>query len=434
MRHPAGDESHHESRSEYTPIMGAPNTRSTAEYTFPLAGLLILAAAIFVSVTSEFLPVGLLPDLAESFRVSEAQVGLLVTIFAGTVVISAAPLSILTRKVPRKNLVVIVLIAFAVANGLASVAPSYEILVTARVIGGLAHGLFWAVVSAYGAYLVPKHHIGRAVAITSGGGTAAFILGVPLGTALGHALGWRLAFAVIGVIVLLLVGLVIRFLPPVTHGEQLHTGEIAIPLRKDRSVLGVVFICVIVALVMFGHNIFYTYIAPYLIDVAGFDESSIALLLFVYGGAGAIGLVLAGIVSDRFPRAGLIGAIALVAASVFVIALQPQQTWVLIAAFIVWAIAFGGAPAILQTRMLHTASARIRDTAAAFLTTSFNIAIGGGALVGGLLLSNVGVAVLPFADVAIMVIAIVMIIVSDIVLRRRELARIGRTGSISTQR
>ena len=131
---------------------------------------------------------------------------------------------------------------------------------------------------------------------------------------------------------------------------------------------------------------------------------------------------------------GLIGAIVLVAASVLVIALQPQQTWVLIAAFIVWAIAFGGAPAILQTRMLHTASARIRDMAAAFLTTSFNIAIGGGALVGGLLLSNVGVAVLPFADVVIMVVAIVMIFVSDAVLRRRELARIGRTGTIPTQR
>ncbi|MET0806383.1 MAG: MFS transporter, partial [Lacisediminihabitans sp.] len=161
----------------------------STRYTFPWVGLLVLACAIFVSVTSEFLPTGLLPDIAAGLTVSASQVGFLVTVFAGTVVLSTTPLAALTRNFSRKSLVVVVLLIIAASGVLAAVAPTYAVLVVARVIGGLAHGLFWAVVGAYAAHLVPKHQIGRAVAITSGGGTAAFVLGVPLGTALGHALG-----------------------------------------------------------------------------------------------------------------------------------------------------------------------------------------------------------------------------------------------------
>ncbi|HEV7951079.1 MAG TPA: MFS transporter [Glaciihabitans sp.] len=404
--------------------MGAPDTRSTPTYTFPWAGLLILAAAIFVAVTSEFLPVGLLPDLARTFDVSESQVGLLVTIFAGAVVVSAAPLTALTRRVPRKALVIGVLLVFAVGNVLAAVAPSYEILVIARVIGGLAHGLFWSVVGAYTGYLVPKHHLGRAVAITSGGGSAAFVLGVPLGTALGHAVGWRLTFALIAATIFVIILLVLKFLPSIHHGEKLATGEIALPMRKDRSLLGVVFVCAIVVVVMIGHNIFYTYITPYLISVAGFPEESIAMLLFLFGGAGAVGLVIAGTLSDRFPRSGLVVSISIVAASVLVIALFPTNTTVVLTAIVVWAVAFGGAPAMLQTRLLHTASARIRDAASAWYTTSFNFAIGGGALVGGFILNGFGLATLPFVDAALITAGVVLIIVTNVVLRRREAARV----------
>jgi predicted MFS family arabinose efflux permease len=380
----------------------------------------VLAGAIFVSVTSEFLPTGLLPDMAGELAVSESRIGLLVTIFAGTVVISTTPLAALTRNYSRKYLVVVVLVVVAAGNIIAAVAPSYEILVGARIIGGLAHGLFWAVVGAYAAHLVPKHQIGRAVAITSGGGTAAFVLGVPLGTALGHALGWRLAFAVIGVIVVVLALLVLRFLPAVDHRVTLATGEIPLPMRKDRTLPGVIVLCIVIIVVMTGHNLFYTYIAPWLISVGGFAEDSIAVLLFLFGGAGAIGLVLAGLVSDRFPRAGLIVATALVAASVLVLALAADSQVVIVGAIVVWGIAFGGLPAMLQTRMLHTASARLRDLAAALFTTSFNFAIGFGALAGGIVLDQVGIITLPFVDVVIIAVGVVFMLASNAWLATRS--------------
>ncbi len=399
------------------------NQGTTATKPFPWTGLFVLSALIFTSVTSEFLPTGLLPDIARDLKVSESQVGLLITLFAATVVVSAAPLTALTRRFPRKYLVITVLLVFILANVGAALAPTYELLAAARVLGGLAHGLFWAVVSGYTAYLVPKKQLGRAVAITAGGGTAAFILGVPVGTALGHAVGWRLAFAAIAVIILALTIVAARLLPHVDNTVTLSTGEIALPLRRDKTIPGVVLICVTVILLMLGHNIFYTYIAPFLLSPVGIDPSAIAGVLFLYGGAGAVGLALAGFFADRFPRAGLVAALALVAASVLVIALVPTQPVVVIATMVIWSIAFGGAPAMLQTRMLHTASPRIRDVASAYLTTSFNIAIGGGALVGGILLDRTSILVLPFVDVGITLLAIVVFLIGDAIVRRKLAAR-----------
>lgn len=392
---------------------------TTSSKPFPWTGLFVLSALIFTSVTSEFLPTGLLPDIARDLDVSESQVGLLITVFAATVVVSAAPLTALTRRFPRKYLVIVVLFVFIVANVLAALAPTYELLAGARILGGLAHGLFWAVVGGYTGYLVPKKQLGRAVAITAGGGTAAFILGVPVGTALGHAVGWRLAFAAIAVIILALTIVAARLLPHVDNTVTLSTGEIGLPLRKDRSIPSVVLVCLTVILIMLGHNIFYTYIAPFLISPVGVDASAIAGVLFLYGGAGAIGLALAGVLADRFPRAGLVGAIALVALAVLVIALFPTQPVIVIGTMVVWSIAFGGAPAMLQTRMLQVASARIRDVASAYLTTSFNIAIGGGAAIGALLLDRTSILVLPFVDVAITLAAIVVFLVGDAIVTRR---------------
>src|SRR5262245_52948700 len=137
---------------------------------FPLFRLLVLTGAIFVSVSSEFLPTGLLPDMAAELGVSESQIGLLVTVFAATVVISTAPLTVVTRRYSRKWLMVALLGAFALANVICAIAPNYPILVGARVLGGLAHGLFWAVTGPYAALLVPRHQLARAISVTNAGG------------------------------------------------------------------------------------------------------------------------------------------------------------------------------------------------------------------------------------------------------------------------
>ena len=234
---------------------------------FPFFRLLVITGAIFIAITSEFLPTGLLPDISGELRVSESQVGLLVTVFAGTVVVTTAPFAFLTRTLSRKWLMVGLLVVFAISNFLAAGAPTYEVLVASRVLGGLAHGLFWAVTGPYASHLVPPHQLARAVAVTGMGGTAAFIFGVPLGTALGHALGWRLAFAVVGGVVLVFLALVVLFLPPVQHLVPLATGEILVPARHDRTIPAIVIVCLTVAILITGQNTLSTYIVPWATEV-----------------------------------------------------------------------------------------------------------------------------------------------------------------------
>jgi predicted MFS family arabinose efflux permease len=268
---------------------------------------------------------------------------------------------------------------------------------------------------------VTKGQLARAVAITSAGGSAAFVLGIPAGTALGHLLGWRLAFSVVGAVILVLAVLVLRLLPPVDHRVAV-TGELSVPLRKDPSILGVVFVCVITLLVMTGHNLYYTYIVPFFTVVNGFPDDAVSLLLLGYGLAGAAGLLLVGLFGGRFPRVGLLVSTGAIVAAVLTIGLLPREPIVVVVALAIWGTAFGGAPALLHTRVLHNASRQLRDVASAFVTTSFNIGIGGGALVGSLLLEGYGLEALPFADAVVTGAVVLVLLVSGLAIRRRAVA------------
>lgn len=388
----------------------------------PLGGLLVLSGAIFASVTSEFLPTGLLPEMARDLGVSEARVGLLVTAFATTVILSTVPLTALTARVPRKVLMVTLLGVFALANLLAALAPSYEPLAAARVLGGMAHGLFWAVAGPYAARMVRPDQLARALSISNAGGSIAFILGVPVGTALGQFLGWRAAFAVMAGVVLVFLVLVVLVLPPVEHRVTLATGELSLPVRRDRTIPAIIIVASTVLLFATGHNALYTYIAPWGIQVAGLAEESMGGVLLAFGVAGALGLGVAGILGDRFPRAAMPALFALGAIAVALMpaaaAVDPGLAVLLLA---VWSFAFGGTPALAHARMMTSASLRLRDLAAALMTIAFNGAIALGALIGALVVEGPGVELLPWLACGGFVIAALFALGTD----RRRLASSG---------
>lgn len=388
----------------------------------PWPSLLLLSAAIFVAVTSEFLPIGLLPQMASELGVTEAQIGMLVTVFAGTVVVATAPLVHLTRAMPRKRLLLVLLAVFALANLLAAIAPGYAVLLVARVLGGAAHGVFWAVVSPYAARLVTPERLASAVAIATSGATLASIAGVPLGTLLGVAVGWRTSFGVIAVVVVVIGLAIAAVLPPVEHRSASDPAAPTTRARafRDATFWPVIVLCVTVALVTLGHATFYTYIAPWVIGVAGFAPASVAGVLLLFGAAGAVGVAAAGVLGDRFPRGLLPVLLAGVIVSVAAVAVLAVVPPAVIVFLVLWSAFLGGVPIIFQARLLRTASESLRDIGSAWLTVAFNIGIGGGALVGALVLETWSLAELPLVTVACLVVALVMVLVS--ILKRQRVA------------
>lgn len=381
---------------------------------FPWTGLIALAAATFLSVTSEMIPTGLLPDMSASLGVSEAQIGLLVTVFAFTVVVTSTPLTALTRRWPRHGLLIGILVVLGVSNGLTAIAPSYEFVVGSRILGGVAHGMFWSIVGAYAGHLVPKEQIGRAVSITLGGGTLAFVLGVPLGTFAGHVFGWRLSFGLLAVLMAIGAVVIWKFLPAVRREEDgagARRRDRSAPRVRDRSIPAVVMVCLIAAVTMIGHYAFYTFVVPFLTGPMGVPAGNIGALLFVYGIAGAGGLLLAGSVLGPRPQFGLIVTLLVAGASVAGLAVVAAQPVAALVAFLLWGLAFGALPPLLQTRLLHTSSPAFRDTASALYTTSFNIGIGGGALVGSLIFDAGGLMVLPWCYVGLLLVSVVLVLV-----------------------
>ena len=312
-------------------------------------GLIMLAAGVFLSITIEMLPTGLLPEMSEGLGVAEPLIGLLVSVFAFTVVITSTPLTALTSRMPRHGLLAAVLGVLGVTTLASAFVPEYWMLVAIRVIGGVAHGLFWALVAAYAARLVPEDRIGRAVSVTLGGGTLALVVGVPATTVLGQVIGWRPVFAVVAALTLVGALAVWRFLPPVGADSAPTAARLG---RSDVALWPVLLVCAVTAVTMLGQYAVFTYVAPLITDVVGLDATSVGPLLFVYGVAGAVGLAIAGSPLARRPVHGMVGAMAVAAVALSVLGGAPG-VWPSIIAFAVWGLAFGAIPPLLQTRLLQ---------------------------------------------------------------------------------
>lgn len=369
----------------------------TADPPLPRLGLLVLAAAIFISMSTEFLPGGLVPNIAETFDRPVTEVGQLITVFAGAVILTTTPLAFLTRRMPRKPLAIVALIGIAAATTLTALAPTFETLLIARGAGGAAHGLFWSVAAAYAADLVPSSKLGRATAITAAGGSVAGVLGVPLGNALGQAFGWRVAFGVLAALAVLVVVMVGLLLPAVSQSRRPVRKVVARDASERSALGGILFVCAIILLVVVGQTTYGTYAVVWLGEVASIPSSAIPAFLLGTGLAAFVAVSTVGRIADRFPNAAVLVAVSLVA---LLSALFPLMAdWgiaPLVLTVLLQAMAFAVIPILLQARMMRIAPPHQRATAAALQTTAFNVAIGGGAVIGALVVGAWGIAALPW--------------------------------------
>jgi predicted MFS family arabinose efflux permease len=368
----------------------------------PVPALLVLGAAIFAAVTTEMLPVGLMPQLAEAFAVDDTRIGWWMSAYAGVVALAAIPLAGVLRRVARRRALIGLLLLYAASNAgilLAGAAGSFSLALLARLVGGLAHaGLFTVVISTAVAISPPARQ-GRAVAGVNLGLTAALTLGVPLGALAGTAWAWQGAFIAATVVLLVLGALARVVLPPGERTDAARTTAGSAdrpPAPGARPLLRVAVVTVTFAS---GHYATYTYIAPLVLQ-AGASDAGVSAALFVHGLACLPGVLLAGALADRHPRAALRGALAVTTGCLVTLAVLPGSTAAAFAAVAVWGAAFGAAPALLQTIAVRTTHGS--DLAPATVNAMFNIGIAGGAWAGGEVLGRGGGALAAVSAVVVL--------------------------------
>ncbi|MCF5690882.1 MFS transporter [Pseudomonas sp. PA-1-2A] len=365
----------------------------------PLAGLLALACAGFITILTEAMPAGLLPQIGAGLGVSQALVGQLVTLYALGSLLAAIPLTLLTRGWRRRPLLLIAIGGFALVNSVTAFSSHYGLTLAARFFAGVFAGLLWALLAGYASRMVAPHLQGRAIAVAMLGAPLALSLGVPAGTLLGTLVGWRASFAIMtGLTLLLLVWA--RWQLPDFAGEppskRLGLRQV-LALPGIRPVLWVTFTYVL------AHNILYTYIAPLLVP-AGIGRE-IDRVLLVFGLMAVLSIWLVGIWIDHHLRLLTLISCAMFAVAALLLGLWFNCVVAIYASVALWGLAFGGLPALLQTALAKSAG-NSADAAQSMLVTVWNLGIAGGGLVGGLLLERWGVVAFPWAVLGLIVLAL----------------------------
>lgn len=381
--------------------MSAPTARvgAAAEGRLPLASLLALAMAAFITILTEALPAGLLPQMAQSLAVSEAWVGQTVTIYAIGSLMAAIPLTAATQGLRRRPLLLAALAGFVLANTVTTLSTSYALTMTARFLAGVSAGVLWALLAGYAARMVPDHQKGRAIAVAMVGTPLALSLGVPAGTFVGNLVGWRVCFGIMSGLALVLM-LWARLKLPDFAGQA--AGR-ALSLRQVFTLPGVRPVLVAVLAFVLAHNVLYTYIAPFL-SAAGMAQRTDAVLL-VFGVASLLGIWIVGVLIDRRLRAMTLGSIGVFAMAALALGVARDVPGVVYVAVAAWGVAFGGSATLFQTALAKVAGSAA-DVAQSMLVTAWNLAIAGGAIVGGVLLERVGAGAFAPALVALLALAL----------------------------
>ena len=348
----------------------------------PIIGL---AFAAFVFNTSEFLPVGLLPNIAEHLNETVSFTGLVITGYAWVVAVMSLPLTIITAKLERRKLLLALIAVFALAHFAVIVADTFERLFAARVAVALTHSIFWSIMTPLAARMAPRGKRAVGLAAVMGGTLVATVRGVPSGTQLGHMFGWQEAFFIIGIAAALVFALIWLVLPECV---STHAGSLkSLPVILKRPAL--IQLYCLTAVTVLGQYTAYSYISPILQSVGGFADGDVVTTLFVFGIAGIIGTVLSSKLVDRYPSGALVAPLIAISACLFLIIPTCHHFGVLMGVVVIWGAAMTAVCMAFQTMLLNAAP-DAADIAASLYSGIFNIGIGGGAFLGSRILSASG--------------------------------------------
>jgi predicted MFS family arabinose efflux permease len=377
--------------------------------------LTVLAAAAFVYVTAEIVPVGALPAIAVDLGVSEALVGTLLASYALVAAVTTVPLVRLTAHWPRRRTLLLTLVCLTASQLISALAPNFTVLVGGRVLCAVTHGLMWSVIAPIGVRLVPATHAGRATTAVYVGTSLALVVGNPLTAAMSELWGWRLAVIVVTVAAAAVTVAAWVTLPPMVMSDD----EVERIRRHERHHRNsrLVTLSVLTLVGVTGHFISYTFIVVIIRDVVGVHGPQLAWLLAAFGIAGLVAMGVMARPLDQWPKAsvmGCLGALAVAFAVLTTLAFDHRAgllTLVVgVGAIVLWGAASTALPPMLQAVAMRTAPDD-PDGASGLYVSAFQVGIMAGSLSGGLLYEHAGLTVMIAASAALMVVALTSVAV-----------------------
>lgn len=379
-----------------------------------ILAIFALAVGGFGIGTTEFAAMGLLPNISEGMDVSIPRAGWLISAYAMGVVVGAPLLAVISAKMPRKQLLIALMIAFAVGNFLSVLAPTFPLLLASRFIAGLPHGAYFGIAALVAASMVDPLKQARAISMVMLGLSVANVIGVPLSTWLGQTLDWRAAFVVVAALGVLTATLVTLFVPMQPTPPQAG-------LRSELSALRVpqVWLTLLIATVGFGGTFaVYSYISETMTKVAGFGEGAMPLILALYGFGMVIGNIIGGRGADWNPMGMLyIGIIVMIGVLIaFHFAAESKMT-AIPGIFLVSIFTSCLFPAV-QMRLMSFATEG-RSLASSLIHSAFNIANALGAWLGGLVIAQgYGYEATPLVGAVLATLGLIVTFVADTLYRR----------------